>query len=69
MIEPNFYLQILEYIIGRYNEKHKLCPMMLCVSQLNTELVYSILQGVSLFSNVCFSGDTSEFYRKTTGEI
>jgi hypothetical protein len=32
VIEPNFYLQIWEHATGRTSEKHKLCPMMLCVS-------------------------------------
>lgn len=73
LVEWDFYALMINKLLQ--NDKCvKLSPIILCASQMNAELVYSILKGVTLFSNVTFQTDSSEianpdFFRVTVKEI
>lgn len=72
LIDRSFYKVIYEKIIQK--NSNEIPPIQLCSSQLNAELVYSILKGVTMFSQVTFKVDNDvveneAFFRVTTGEI
>ena len=55
-VEPGFYRIIYNNLRGRRDIKAELPSMFLFASQLNAEMVYSILKGITKFSHVSFEG-------------
>ena len=56
IIEPGFYQIIYNNLRGRSEAKAELPSMFMFASQLNAEMVYSILKGITKFSHVSFEG-------------
>jgi len=53
-VEPGFYRIIYNNLRGRRDSEAELPSMFLFASQLNAEMVYSILKGITKFSHVSF---------------
>jgi hypothetical protein len=60
IIEPGFYKIIYNNLRGRRDTKAELPSMFMFASQLNAEMVYSILKGITRFSHVSFEGFESK---------
>jgi hypothetical protein len=60
IIEPGFFKIIYNNLRGRRDIKAELPSMFMFASQLNAEMVYSILKGITRFSHVSFEGFESK---------
>jgi hypothetical protein len=60
IIEPGFFKIIYNNFRGRRDIKAELPSMFMFASQLNAEMVYSILKGITRFSHVSFEGFESK---------
>jgi hypothetical protein len=54
LIEPEFYKIIYSELSGQKEVKKELPSMLMFASQLNAEMVYCILKGITQFSKVTF---------------
>lgn len=54
MVEPGFFKIIYNNLRGRSDLNNELPSMFMFASQLNAEMVYSILKGITQFSKVSF---------------
>lgn len=72
-VDPEFYQIIFGELTQKNSEARSELPTMhLFASQLNAEMVYCILKGITQFSKVTFDGlrvENQDFYRMTTNEI
>ncbi len=59
-VEPGFYRIIYNNLRGKEDVKVELPSMFMFASQLNAEMVYSILKGITKFSHVSFEGFESK---------
>ena len=72
LVEPQFYKIIFNELSGRSEKNKELPSLIMFASQLNAEMVYCILKGITQFSKVTFDRlavSNNEFYRLTTREI
>lgn len=71
-VEIELYKVIYQVIFSPEQAKEQ-TPVLMCTAQLNAELVFSILKGITKFSQVSFKDDVDvanqEFFKKTAKEV